>query len=119
MAASRRFKSGCSRTNFLKNYNYPRMRRQTNPPIMRTPPTPAKPKNKPVHQIRHGAISASIWKQPTANGSVYNVTFQRSYKDGQDWKTSTVFGRSNLLVLSLIAGRAFEWISNQPKLPRM
>jgi hypothetical protein len=86
---------------------------------MRNQPTPANPKNQPVHQIRHGAISASIWRQETDKGPIFNVTFQRSYKDGPDWKTSQSFGRNNLLVLGLIAARAFEWISNQPKGPRL
>ena len=36
----------------------------------------AKNNNKPVHAIRHGAISASIWKQDTEKGPMYNVTFQ-------------------------------------------
>ena len=82
---------------------------------MRNQPTPAKPKNQPVHHIRHGAVSASIWRQETDKGPMFNVTFQRSYKEGDAWKTSTSFGRSNLLVLGLIAARAYEWISNQPK----
>ena len=48
---------------------------------------------------------------------MFNVTFQRSYKDGENWKTSSSFGRNNLLVLSLIAARAFEWIASQPSEP--
>jgi hypothetical protein len=77
--------------------------------------TPNRSKQQPVHQIRHGAISASIWKQETEKGPVFNVTFQRSYKDGDDWKNSNSFGRHNLLVVGLIAARAFEWIGTQPK----
>jgi len=38
--------------------------------------------NKPVHTVRHGAISASIWEQDTEKGPTYNVTFQRAYKEG-------------------------------------
>jgi hypothetical protein len=86
---------------------------------MRNQPPPSKPKNQPVHQIRHGAISASIWRQETDKGPMFNVTFQRSYKDGPDWKTSQSFGRNNLLVLGLIAARAFEWIGNQPRAPKI
>lgn len=77
--------------------------------------TPRSSGNQPVHQIRHGAISASVWQQDTEKGPVFNVTFQRSYKDGDAWKNSTSFGRQNLLVISLIAARAFEWIANQPR----
>ena len=72
-------------------------------------------KNKPAHQIRHGSVSASIWRQETEKGTLFNVTFQRAYKEGEDWKHSTSFGRNNLLVVSLIAARAFEWIGNQPR----
>ena len=74
-----------------------------------------KSSSQPVHEIRHGAVSASIWKQETHKGSLFNVTFQRSYKDGDTWKNSTNFGRNNLLVVSLIAARAFEWIANQTR----
>jgi hypothetical protein len=69
----------------------------------------------PVHRIRHGAVSASIWQQETKKGPMFNVTFQRAYKDGDDWKNSSSFGRKDLLVLGFIAARAFEWISDQPK----
>lgn len=77
--------------------------------------SPSKSNTQPVHQIRHGAVSASIWRQETDKGSLFNVTFQRSYKEGDAWKNSTSFGRNNLLVVSLIAARAFEWIGNQPR----
>jgi hypothetical protein len=72
--------------------------------------------NKPVHTIRNGTISASIWRQDTTKGPMFNVTFQRSYKEGDAWRNSTSFGRNNLLVLSLIARRAFEWIASLPKI---
>jgi hypothetical protein len=76
------------------------------------------PNNQPVHIIRHGVITGSVWRQETDKGSMFNVTFQRSYKDGDTWKSSTSFGRNNLLVVSLIAARAFEWIGNQPRQPK-
>jgi hypothetical protein len=72
----------------------------------------------PVHKIRHGTVSASIWRLETDKGPLFNVTFQRSYKDGDSWKNSTSFGRNNLLVIGLIAARAFEWISAQPRQPK-
>ena len=70
--------------------------------------------NKPVHTLRNGPISASIWRQDTEKGPMFNVTFQRSYKEADEWKHSTSFGRNNLLLLSLMAMRAFEWIASQP-----
>ena len=67
----------------------------------------------PVQKIRHGAVSASIWRQQTEKGPMFNVTFQRAYRDGDEWKNSTSFGRKDLLVVGLIAARAFEWIAAQ------
>jgi hypothetical protein len=68
---------------------------------------------KPIHRIRHGAVSASIWSQQAENGMMFNVTFQRTYKDGDDWKYTGSFGRRDLLVVGLIAARAFEWIAEK------
>jgi hypothetical protein len=85
---------------------------------MKNQTSSSKSDNQPVHKIRHGAVSASIWRQETEKGPMFNVTFQRSYKDGDDWKNSASFGRNNLLVVSLIAARAYEWISSQPRPPK-
>ena len=74
---------------------------------------PTKVNQPPVQKIRHGAVSASIWRQETAKGPMFNVTFQRAYKEGDDWKNSESFGRRDLLVVALIAARAFEWIGGQ------
>jgi hypothetical protein len=70
--------------------------------------------NKPIRTIRHNGISASVWRNETEKGPFYSVTFQRSYKDGEEWKTTQSFGRNNLLLLSLIASRAFEFILTLP-----
>lgn len=74
---------------------------------------PTKVRSQPVQKIRHGAVSASIWQQETDKGPMFNVTFQRTYKDGEALKNSGSFGRRDLLVIALIASRAFEWIANQ------
>ena len=79
---------------------------------------PTDTNNQPVHKIRHGSISASIWQTDTEKGPMFNVTFQRAYRDGDAWKNSGSFGRNNLLVISLIAARAFEWIGAQPRAKR-
>ena len=75
---------------------------------------PTKTHSQPVHKIRHGAVSASIWQQETVKGPMFNVKFQRAYRNGDAWKNSDSFGRKDLLVVSLIAARAFEWIASQP-----
>ena len=74
-----------------------------------------RPKEKPVHEVRIGAIKGAIWKNETANGVRYNVTFSRLYKDKDDdqWKSTDSFGRDDLLVLGKVADTAHTWIHSQ------
>ena len=41
--------------------------------------------NKPVHTVRHRSIKASIWKNDTSVGPMYNVTIVRSWRDDEGW----------------------------------
>src|ERR1035437_2491167 len=70
--------------------------------------------NKPAHEIRINGIRATIWKNETEKGPRYNTTFERSYKDGEEWKTSDSYGREDLLLLAYMARKAFPWIPNHP-----
>jgi hypothetical protein len=68
---------------------------------------------KPVHEIRLGRIKAAIWENDTQNGSLHNVTFTRLYKDEDQWKDSTSFGRDDLPLLAKVADMAHTWIFTQ------
>jgi hypothetical protein len=70
----------------------------------------SKNKQKPVHEIRLGRIKAAIWENETQNGSLYNVTLSRLYKDGDDWKDSTSFGRDDLPLVVKVADLCHTWI---------
>jgi len=63
-------------------------------------------KKKPVETVRIGCVSASIWENKTEHGSRYNVTFSRSYNDGNEWKRTESFGRDDLLLLAKMANEA-------------
>ena len=71
-----------------------------------------KPKDRPAHEVRIGAIKAAIWKNETTAGVRYNVTFSRLYKDKDDdqWKSTDSFGRDDLLVLGKVADQSHSWI---------
>ena len=71
-----------------------------------------KTKEKPVNEVRFGAIKAAIWKNDTTGGVRYNVTLSRIYKDKEDdqWKSTDSFGRDDLLVLAKVADQAHSWI---------
>src|SRR6266496_1141032 len=71
------------------------------------------PKDKPVHEVRLGAIKAAIWKNDTQNGVRYNTTFSRLYRDGEEWKNTDSFGRDDLLVVAKVADQAHSWIHSQ------
>ena len=50
------------------------------------------PNQKPVHEIRLGAIKATIWANETSVGTRHSVNVSRLYKDGDEWKRSDSFG---------------------------
>ena len=82
------------------------MSKQTSKPATETT-------NKPAHEIRVNGIRATIWANQTEKGPRYNTTFERSYKDGEEWKNTDSYGKDDLLVMAYIAKEAFRWIVNQ------
>ena len=64
--------------------------------------------NKPVAEVRVGAVKAAIWPNQTESGVVrHNVTFSRIYKDADgNWKSTSSFGRDDLLVVAKVADMA-------------
>ena len=67
-------------------------------------------KKQPIHQIRIASVKASIWENTTEAGTRYNVTFEKLYKDGEEWKFSESFGRDDLLVLAKVSDQAHTFI---------
>ena len=74
---------------------------------------PKEAKNRPVHEIRFGRIRAAIWLNETESGPRHNVTISRLYKDGEDWKDSTSFGRDDLPLVAKVCDQAHSWIFEQ------
>ena len=68
---------------------------------------------RPVHEIRLGRIKAAIWENEVQNGIRHNVTFQRIYKDGDQWRQSESFGRDDLPLVMKVADLAHTWIYEQ------
>ena len=70
--------------------------------------------NRPAHTIRHGRIKATIWCNQTQKGSMYNVTFTRSYQDEQEqWRDTQSFGVGDLMTVAKCAFDAHTWISGE------
>jgi hypothetical protein len=68
---------------------------------------------RPIHEIRMGRVRAAIWENDTQNGTRHNVTFSRLYRDGEQWKDSSSFGRDDLPLLVKVADQVHSWIYQQ------
>lgn len=76
--------------------------------------TSATTKSRPVHTIACGLIRAAVWANPGESGIFYNTTFERRFRDGEgEWKSTSGFGRDDLLILSKVADLAHSWICTQ------
>ena len=74
----------------------------------------AQKKDEPVHRIPLGRIVAAIWANKAKDGRVwFNVTITRSYKDGDQWKDTSTFGRDDLPMVAKAADMAYAWIWGQ------
>ena len=69
--------------------------------------------NPPVHEVRMGRVRAAIWENETQNGTRHNVTLSRLYKDGDEWKQTSSFGRDDLPLVAKVVDLAHVWIYEQ------
>src|SRR2546426_10744188 len=68
--------------------------------------------NKPVHTVRHRSIKATIWKNETSNGPMYNITVVRSYREESgEWKDSHSIGYDDLMNVAALMYEAHAYIS--------
>lgn len=72
-------------------------------------------RQRPAHEVRLSRIKAAIWSNITEQGVRYNVTLTRIYKDQEsgEWRTSTSFGRDDLLLVGQVCQLALVWICQQ------
>ena len=86
----------------------------TNQPPVEPPAEEPSKHDGPAYKISMGRVRTAIWKNSTANGALYNVTFERLYlKEGEGWKSSSSFGVTDLLELAKAADLAHSWIREQ------
>lgn len=74
----------------------------------------AQTSNKPVKVFRLRGISASVFENHTKSDgrdiSFHKVALQRTYRDGDEWKTTTSFGRDDLPVAKLLLEQAWQYV---------
>jgi hypothetical protein len=69
--------------------------------------------NAPVHAIRKHSLKASIWRNDTRNGPMYNVTLVRTYRDGEEFKDTGSLGFDDLANAAKVLLDADSWIGEQ------
>lgn len=68
-------------------------------------------KQRPVERLSDGNIRASVWENTRENGTHHSVTISRSYQDKEGtYRDTQSFGHNDLLKLSRIAERAYDFI---------
>ena len=67
-------------------------------------------RRQPSAKFRMGRISATVWENQGDKGPWFSTTILRSYKDGDDWKTTSSFGRDDLPLVEKVAAQAHAWI---------
>ncbi len=76
--------------------------------------SPEKTANKPVKVFRNRGLSASVFphRAMVKDRSVtfHNVTLQRTYKVGEEFKTTSSLDRDDVPVAILLLQRAWEFI---------
>ncbi len=72
-------------------------------------------KKKPNHEIRFGAIRASIWVNENRDGSRwYTATFGRLFKDDQDkWQVAQNYKVQHLPDLARSIAAAHDWMDQR------
>ena len=79
-----------------------------------TEPHVAQSSTKPVKTFRLRGVSVSVFKNhgksENRDVSFHKVSVQRSYRDGDEWKTTTSFSRDDLPITRLLLDRAWQYI---------
>ena len=77
----------------------------------RSAPPQEAPKQRPAFEARYGRLKVTVWRQESDKGPWFSTVPTRSYKDNQgNWKTSSSFGRDDLLLMAKLLEQAHTWI---------
>jgi len=65
----------------------------------------------PIKSIRVGAIQLSIWENPMKGKDEFirSCTISKSYKMGEEWKTTTSFKMADLPLIQVAMQKALEF----------
>ena len=84
-------------------------------PATHQPNEPSQVRARPVEEIQDGRHPRRHLAKQTESGVRHNVTFERIYRDDQEWRSTSSFGRDDLLLLAKVADQAHSWIHSQAR----
>jgi hypothetical protein len=69
--------------------------------------------NRPIHTVRHRSLKATIWRNQTDKGVLYNVIITRSYRDKEtnQWRDTHSIGYDDLMNVAALMYEAHAFIS--------
>jgi hypothetical protein len=71
---------------------------------------------RPVDTARHGNVEIAIWRNASSKGDFYSASAPTiRYKEGEEWKDGSSFGRHDLLDLAEAAREAATKIRDLQK----
>lgn len=68
---------------------------------------------KPIKRFRRGGVEAAIWKQSTDDRLNFTIQLSKRYRDGEQYKSTTVFLGMDMLKVERVAQLADCWIHEQ------
>ena len=73
-------------------------------------------KNQPAAEFRINGVKAVVWENDTRNGSMFNTTLVRVYKDkDEEWKETNSLGRDDLLAARKVLDEARSFILDEER----
>ena len=69
--------------------------------------------NKPAFTSRRGRLALTIWANETEQGTRFSTEITRTWKDGEEYRTTTRLDERDLLVAARLATIADDWIAEQ------
>lgn len=68
--------------------------------------------NKPIYTVKVGAVQFSVWENEVGKdkGVMRSITIDKSYKSGEEWKTTKNFGPNDLPKVTLGIQKVLEFL---------
>lgn len=69
--------------------------------------------DKPVRTFRHRSLQLAVWKNVSGDFTFYKSVLSCTYKDGDDYKSTSNIDYYDLPAASILFARAANWIAYQ------